>query len=129
MKTEPSWQTARELFTRANGSINIAHAAVDRIVDAGQGDVVAFKWLGKTGAEQHYSYRTLQDETSRFASALVEHGVDVGDSVYSLLGRVPELYLPHLAHSDEALSTHRFLQHSVRNRCAREWRLARPMCC
>ena len=92
MKTESSWQTARELFTRADGSVNITYAAVDRIVDAGAGDSVAFKWLGKAGVEQHYNYQTLQDETSRFASALVEHGVDVGDRVYSLLGRVPELY-------------------------------------
>lgn len=96
MNAESSWRTARELFTRADGSINIAHAAVDRVVDAGGGNTVALKWLSKTGVEQHYNYQTLQDETSRFASALVAHGVDVGDRVYTLLGRVPELYFAAL---------------------------------
>ena len=80
------------MLTRADGSINIAHAAVDRLVEAGRGDSIALTWLGKTGGEQHYSYRTLQEETSRFASSLADQGVGIGDRVFSLLGRVPELY-------------------------------------
>ena len=80
------------MLTRSDGSINIAHAAVDRLVEAGRGDSIALKWLGKTGSEQHYSYRTLQEETSRFASSLADQGVGIGDRVFSLLGRVPELY-------------------------------------
>ena len=65
---------------------------MDRLVEAGRGDSIALKWLGKTGSEQHYSYRTLQEETSRFASSLADQGVGIGDRVFSLLGRVPELY-------------------------------------
>ena len=80
------------MLTRSDGSINIAHAAVDRLVEAGRGDSIALTWLGKTGSEQHYSYRTLQEETSRFASSLADQGVGIGDRVFSLLGRVPELY-------------------------------------
>ena len=80
------------MLTRSDGSINIAHAAVDRLVEAGRGDSIALTWLGKTGGEQHYSYRTLQEETSRFASSLADQGVGIGDRVFSLLGRVPELY-------------------------------------
>ena len=43
-----------------------------------------------------YSYRDLRAETNRFANLLRSLGVGEGDRVFSLLGRVPELYFTAL---------------------------------
>ena len=43
-----------------------------------------------------YSYRDLRAETNRFANLLRSLGVGKGDRVFSLLGRVPELYFTAL---------------------------------
>ncbi len=73
-------------------SINIAYAAVDQHVIGGHADQVALLWLGKDGSRQELTYSDLKDLSSRFASVLHDHGLHQGDSVFVLMGRVPELY-------------------------------------
>jgi acetyl-CoA synthetase len=92
-----SWQAARaELDGLPGGALNIAHEALDRHVTAGKGGKVAIRWIGKDGGHRDFTYADLSAETNRFANVLRSLGVAPGDRVYSLLGRVPELYIAAL---------------------------------
>ena len=75
------------------GGLNIAHEAVDRHVGHGHGATTALRWLGKKGDRRELTYAQLQVETNRFANVLATLGVERGDRVFALLGRVPELYV------------------------------------
>jgi acetyl-CoA synthetase len=89
------WRDARGLLSGlpdGNG-LNIAHEAVDRHAAGPLGDQVAIRWLGKRGEHRDLSYRDLADESNRFANVLTGLGVLPGDTVFLLLGRVPDLYI------------------------------------
>ena len=78
------------------GKTNLCYNAVDRQVEAGHGDEVALIWEGEpVGGEgpevRRLSYRDLQRETAKFASALESLGVKAGDVVTLYMGMVPEL--------------------------------------
>jgi len=89
-----SWEEARQLLDGLpGGKLNIAHEAVDRHVANGSGDKTAFRLIAKDESATDISYRELMQRTNRFANALRSLGVEKGDRVYSLLGRVPELYI------------------------------------
>jgi len=92
-----SWADARALLDGfPGGGLNIAYEAVDRHVAAGCGDKLALRWIGRDDRIQDFSYTGLAKATSRFASVLETLGVAKGDCVFSLLGRVPELYIAAL---------------------------------
>ncbi|MXN64028.1 acetate--CoA ligase [Stappia sp. GBMRC 2046] len=92
-----TWDDARKLLSYLpGGSLNICHEAVDRHVEHGQGSNFALRWLGRKGDTRNFTYSDLQAETSRFANVLAAHGIERNDSVFSLLGRVPELYIAAL---------------------------------
>ena len=76
--------------------LNIAHEAVDRHLLAGRGGRVALTWLGKRQARRELTYAELGIETHRFANVLAALGVEPGEGVFALLGRVPELYVAAL---------------------------------
>jgi acetyl-CoA synthetase len=88
-----SWDDARrELDGLPGGNgINIAHEAVDRHA-AAHGERDAIRWLPRRGPTRVFSYAALAELTSRFANLLGELGLARGERVFSLLGRVPELY-------------------------------------
>lgn len=86
------WQQARLGIKGHDGGINIAHEAVDRHVQEGNGEQLALIWLGKQGERKTFSYRQLQGLTNRFANLLTELGVARGATVFSLCGRTPQLY-------------------------------------
>jgi acetyl-CoA synthetase len=88
-----SWDYARAMLDGLpSGGLNIAHEAVDRHVEHGRGDVVALRCLDKRGNQRDISYAELRGLSNKFANLLDELGVRAGQRVYSLLGRVPELY-------------------------------------
>jgi acetyl-CoA synthetase len=92
-----AWSQARALLDGLpNGGINIAHEAVDRHVLADRGNKLALRWIGRGDQVLDFSYVALHAQTSRFANILAERGVAKGDRVFSLLGRVPELYIAAL---------------------------------
>ncbi len=92
-----SWETAAELLDGLpDGRINIAHEAIDRHVANGKGDKVALRWITKDGERVDYTYLNLAERSNRFANVLRTLGVEKGERVYSLLGRVPELYIAAL---------------------------------
>ena len=89
------WQdAARELDgLPEDRGLNIAHEAVDRHVAHGHGARVAMRWIGKGGERRDLSYADLTAATNRFAGALEGLGVQPGERVFLLLGRLPELYV------------------------------------
>ena len=89
-----SWDQARDwLAGLPAGGTNIAHEAVDRHVDHGRGEHVALRCLGKDGSTSDITYRELAGRTSAFAHGLRALGLEPGDRVFSLVGRVPWLYV------------------------------------
>jgi acetyl-CoA synthetase len=73
--------------------LNIAHEAVDRHAAGGRRDRVALRWLRRDGSIREATYGQLAAATNRFANAIRSLGVGKGDRVFTLLGRVPELYV------------------------------------
>jgi len=92
-----SWAQARALLDGLpGGGLNIAHEAIDRHIQAGRGDKLALRWFGRDESIRDFSYAALGAEVSRFANILAQHGIAKGERVFSLLGRVPELYIAAL---------------------------------
>jgi acetyl-CoA synthetase len=79
------------------GTLNVSHNCLDRHVDAGYGDQVAFHWEGEPGDTRTITYRELLDEVQRAANALVSLGVEKGDRVAVYLPMIPELAITMLA--------------------------------
>lgn len=88
-----TWEGARGLLDGLPGGrgLNIAHEAVDRHVPGPRADRDAVRWLGRSGERRAFTYRDLKAATNRFANALSGLGVQAGDSVFVLCGRIPEL--------------------------------------
>lgn len=75
-----------------NTGLNIAHEAVDRHANGKLRDHIALRWIRKDKSECDFTYRDLKLLSSKFANALTALGVLKGEAVFTLLGRVPELY-------------------------------------
>jgi acetyl-CoA synthetase len=52
------------------GQLNVSDNCLDRHVEAGHGDQVAYYWEGEPGDERVVTYADLRDEVCRFANAL-----------------------------------------------------------
>jgi acetyl-CoA synthetase len=81
----------------AGGQLNASYNCLDRHVEAGGGDKVAYHWEGEPGDKRAITYRELHEEVCRFANALRELGVRKGDRVAIYLGMIPELPVAMLA--------------------------------
>ena len=92
MRWTPPWVTWFE-----GGTLNASVNCLDRHVEAGGGDKVAFYWEGEPGDTRTITYAELLDEVCRFANALRSLGVRKGDRVNIYLGMVPELPVAMLA--------------------------------
>jgi acetyl-CoA synthetase len=80
------------------GTLNVCFNCVDRHVDAGNGDKVAYHWEGEPeGEERAITYADLQRDVVRFANALKKIGVQKGTPVAIYMGMVPELPVAMLA--------------------------------
>lgn len=66
---------------------NFGRDVVDRFA---QEDRPAMIWLGTDGEEKHLTFRDFSKLSNRFANAASELGVERGDRVMVLLGKVPE---------------------------------------
>ncbi|MBL0884828.1 acetate--CoA ligase [Myceligenerans sp. I2] len=89
-----SWDVARAWLDGLPGGrgLNIAHEAVDRHADGASGTRTAIRWLGKHGERENLTYEDLRRRTNRMAHVLEDLGIRRGDAVFTLTGRVPELY-------------------------------------
>jgi acetyl-CoA synthetase len=91
-----AWDAVRAELAAPNGGLNIAYAALDRHVLGGAGERLALLWLGKNGERQTHTYCELAAASHRFANLLKRLGVRKGERVFTLLGRIPELYVAAL---------------------------------
>jgi acetyl-CoA synthetase len=79
------------------GTLNASFNCLDRHVEAGIGDRVAFHWRGEEGQERDITYTELLSEVKRFANALKDLGVRKGDVVGIYLPMIPEVAVAMLA--------------------------------
>ncbi|MDQ6615283.1 MAG: acetate--CoA ligase [Actinomycetota bacterium] len=79
------------------GKLNVSYNCLDRHVEAGRGDRVAFHWEGEPGDTRTITYAQLLDEVKRFANVLKSLGVQRGDVVAIYMPMVPELPVAMLA--------------------------------
>jgi acetyl-CoA synthetase len=79
------------------GKLNASHNCLDRHVDAGNGDRVAYHWRGEEGEERDVTYGDLHRDVQRFANALKDRGVQKGDIVGIYLPMIPEVAVAMLA--------------------------------
>ena len=88
-----TWQAAEARLTGLpNGGLNIAYEALDRHLIDGHGRQIAIRWLGRDGARRDITYGDLAGDAARFSNVLTAQGLGQGDRLFSLMGRVPELY-------------------------------------
>jgi acetyl-CoA synthetase len=79
------------------GQLNIAYNCLDRHVENGLGDKVAYHWIGEPGETRTLTYADLLREVSKAANALLELGVRTGDRVAIYMPMIPELPIAMLA--------------------------------
>jgi acetyl-CoA synthetase len=81
----------------ADGRLNASYNCLDRHVEAGNGDRVAYHWLGEEGEEREVTYADLHRDVQRFANALKDLNVGKGDVVGIYLPMIPEVAVAMLA--------------------------------
>src|SRR6478609_8838835 len=80
------------------GKLNASYNCVDRHVENGLGDKVAFHWVGEPeGDTRDITYAELKDEVCQAANALTELGVKTGDRVAIYMPMIPETVVAMLA--------------------------------
>jgi acetyl-CoA synthetase len=80
------------------GKLNASYNCVDRHVEAGNGERVAFHWVGEPeGDTRDVTYAALKDEVCQAANALTELGVEAGDRVAIYMPMIPETVVAMLA--------------------------------
>ncbi len=80
-----------------DGRLNASYNCLDRHVEAGIGDRVAYHWRGEEGEERDVTYADLHRDVQRFANALKDLGVAKGDVVGIYLPMIPEVVVAMLA--------------------------------
>jgi len=91
------WSGAPVARWFADGRLNACYNAVDRHVEAGNGDRVALLFEGEPGDRREVTYAELQREVCRAANALTALGVGLGDRVAIYLPLIPEAVVAMLA--------------------------------
>src|SRR3954452_15593536 len=80
------------------GQLNVTYNCVDRHVEAGNGEKVAYYWEGEPEDERRtITFADLQRDVVRFANGLKKLGVKKGTPVGIYMGMVPELPVAMLA--------------------------------
>ena len=80
------------------GKLNVCYNCVDRHVEQGRGDKVAYFWEGEPeGDRRRITFSELQRDVVRFANGLKQLGVQKGTPVGIYMGMVPELPIAMLA--------------------------------
>jgi acetyl-CoA synthetase len=79
------------------GKLNASYNCLDRHVEAGRGERVAYHWRGEEGEERDVTYADLYRDVQRFANALKDLGIKPGDVVGIYLPMIPEVVVAMLA--------------------------------
>ncbi len=91
------WSEAPFAKWFVGGKINAAYNALDRHVEAGNGDRVAIYWEGEPGDTREYTYAQLTEAVKKAANAFEALGVAKGDRVAIYLPMIPEAVISMLA--------------------------------
>jgi acetyl-CoA synthetase len=92
-RRESGWDAARaQLAGLPGGGFNIAHEALFRHADGAAADRVAVRFLAQDAALRPCTYRELAADARRVANLLTTLGVQRGDRIATLMGRIPPLY-------------------------------------
>ena len=91
------WSDAPFAKWFVGGKLNVAYNCVDRHVEDGHGDQVAYHWEGEPGDTRSITYAQLKDEVCKAANALIELGVKTGDRVAIYMPMIPETVIAMLA--------------------------------
>jgi acetyl-CoA synthetase len=81
----------------ADGTLNASYNCLDRHVEAGSGDRVAFHWRGEEGEQEDWTYADLLRDVQRLAGGLKARGIGRGDVVGIYLPMIPEVVVAMLA--------------------------------
>src|ERR1700678_4280342 len=81
----------------ADGTLNVSYNCLDRHVQAGHGDRVAFHWHGEEGEQRDLTYAALLADVQRLANGLKARGVEKGDVVGIYLPVIPEVVVAMVA--------------------------------
>src|SRR5687768_6876745 len=81
----------------ADGKLNASYNCLDRHVEAGNGDRIAFHWRGEEGEEREVTYAELHRDVKRLANVLKDRGIKPGDVVGIYLPMIPEVAVAMLA--------------------------------
>ncbi len=79
------------------GQLNMAYNCLDRHVEAGLGDKVAYHWEGEPGDTRTITYAELLDDVCRLANVLLGLGLQRDDRVAIYMPMIPELPVAMLA--------------------------------
>ena len=79
------------------GKLNVSYNCLDRHVEAGLGDRVAYHWEGEPGDTRTLTYADLLSEVERFANVLKDVGLESGDRVAIYMPMILELPIAMLA--------------------------------
>jgi len=85
-----AWQTPSQQ------QFNICHQAIEKHLNTPVENKVALRWLAKNETVTEFTYGELAQQTSRFASVLQGLGCKTGVRIFSLAGRLPQLYIAAL---------------------------------
>ncbi len=76
--------------------LNIAYEAIVRHAESSNRDKVALRWIRKDRSTKDFTFSDLNILSNRFANVLTLLGVTNGERVFTLAGRIPELYIAAL---------------------------------
>ncbi|MCE7883725.1 MAG: acetate--CoA ligase [Actinobacteria bacterium ATB1] len=80
-----------------NGTTNITHNCLDRHVESGGGEKVAFHWEGEPGDTRTITYSALLRDVCKAANVLKRLGIETGDRVAIYMPMIPEIIVAMLA--------------------------------
>jgi len=79
------------------GKLNMSYNCLDRHIEAGRGDKIAYHWEGEPGDTRTFTYQDLLTEVSKFANVMTGLGLQSGDRVAIYMPMIPELPIAMLA--------------------------------
>jgi acetyl-CoA synthetase len=91
------WDNAPFARWFVGGKLNVAYNCVDRHVEAGHGEQVAFHWEGEPGDTETITYADLRKQVCKAANALASLGLKAGDRVAIQLPMIPQAAVAMLA--------------------------------
>jgi acetyl-CoA synthetase len=80
----------------SDGTLNIAHNAIDRHAKGEKKDKIALLFESATGEKESYTYGQLETLTNQFANVLKSQGIKKGDRVFVFLPTIPQRYIVFL---------------------------------